>query len=73
MYVFFMLTVLIFNSQLSRVQAFVNLSIIAILSHALEGNNRSFSTIFQVYEIVTLYMFYTYVGRCVGQISFDRV
>lgn len=41
MYVFFLLTVLIFNSQLSRVQAFVNLSIIAILSHALEGNNRS--------------------------------
>lgn len=33
------LTVQIFNSQLSRVQAFINLSIIAILSHALERNN----------------------------------
>lgn len=47
----FMTIFLIFNLQLSGVQAFINLSIIAILSHALE-RKKELSAMFQVYAII---------------------
>lgn len=65
---------LILNLQLSGVQAFINLSIIAILSHALERGKKK-SILVQCSEFMQTFdsVFGAYVGRCVGQISFDRV
>lgn len=60
--------------QLSGVQAFIDLSIIAILSHALKKHRWIAiclcNKFYQQYNSVCVC---THVGRCMGQISSDRV